>query len=592
MPLPLTFASRCFLIVVDFAANGSTVEQLYLSRFRLDTRLSTLPLVACLVLSAICQPGVAAEGHKSETPRASAYVPLDSWTYPVFRRLAAMGYAPDEESLAAPWTRRECLMLLEGAEDIASRRSIKLSAGAMNNEALNLIAALKTEFSEEGDTPDVARIESLYTRFTHVSGTPLRDSYHFGQTLVDDYGRPYEQGASTIDGISADGTWGRFSGYFRGEYQESSGGGPSSNQVRSFIANTDGIPLPSANGLPAVSRFDPIEMYVGAQLGDFNITVGKQSIWWGPGEDSAFQFSNNAEPMYMIRAAQTMPFLLPGPFRFLGRIRTQFLLGRLAGHEFPPRPFINAQKITFQLTRDFEVGFTRSAIFGGVGHPLTIGTFGRSFFSFSSTGSTIFGSAGDPGDRRSGFDFRWHLPKLRRYVTIYSDSLADDEPNPLDSPRRSAWGPGIYFTQLPKLGKLDLRLETYSTWLYPKDHGGQFIYWNNQYHDAYTNDGNLLGSWIGRDARTYIASSTYWVSGKDKLTASWRQTKAGSNFLPGGGTQTDVSLSAQWQVRPEWLVTAFGQYERYFVPILGNPHRDLTAGIQVTFYPADWKLQH
>ena len=183
------------------------------------------------------------------------------------------------------------------------------------------------------------------------------------------------------------------------------------------------------------------------------------------------------------------------------------------------------------------------------------------------------------------------MPKLRRYVTIYSDSLADDEPNPLDAPRRSAWGPGIYLTQLPGLRKLDFRLETYATWLYTLDHGGQFIYWNNQYHDGYTNDGNLIGSWVGRDARAYIASTTYWASAKNKLTASWRQTKTGSNFLPGGGTQTDVSLTAQWQVRPEWLVTASGQYERYFIPILGNPQHGLSAQIQVTFSPKNWKLQ-
>jgi Capsule assembly protein Wzi len=502
-----------------------------------------------------------------------------------------MGYAPDEESLAAPWTRRECLTLVDEAEDIASRRTTKLSAGALNNEALRLIRALQAEFADASDKSPTLRIESLYARYTQLTGTPLRDSYHFGQTIVNDYGRPYDGGANTVDGFSGYGTWGRFSGYFRGEYQASPSLGPYSEQVQSFIAAADQTPLAPAIGTPSVSRFHPVEMYIGAQLGDFNVTFGKESIWWGPGQDSAFHFSDNAEPIYMVRAAQSVPIVLPGPFRFLGRIRTQFLLGRLSGHEFPPRPWINAQKVTFQLTPDFELGFTRTSIFGGVGHPLTLHSFARSFFSFSSTGSTTYGSASDPGDRRSGFDFRWHVPKFRRYVTLYSDSLADDEPNPLASPRRSAWGPGIYLTQLPKLQKLDFRFETYSTWLYAKDHGGQFIYWNNQYHDAYTNHGNVFGSWVGRDARAYAASSTYWISAKDKVTGSFRQTKTGSNFVPGGGTQTDVSLTAQWQIHPEWLVTAFGQYERYFVPILGSPRRDITAGMQVTFYPANWKLR-
>jgi hypothetical protein len=327
------------------------------------------------------------------------------------------------------------------------------------------------------------------------------------------------------------------------------------------------------------------------QLGDFDVTFGKQSLWWGPGETSAFHFGDNAEPMYMLRVAQAAPIVLPGPLRYLGRIRTQFLVGELAGHQYPPRPLINAQKITFQLTQDFEIGFTRSSLFGGVGHPLTVRSLFQSFFSTSSTGSTAFGSANDPGDRRSGFDFRWRVPGLRRYLTIYSDSLADDEPNPLDSPRRSAWGPGLYITQLPRLRNLDLRFETYSTWLYRKDEGGLFIYWNDQYRDAYTNSGYLLGSWVGRDARAYTASSTYWWSAQNKVTASLRQTKTGSNFVPGGGTQTDVSLTVQRQLRPELLGTAFVQFERYYLPILGGPRKDVAAGLQLTFYPKNWSIR-
>lgn len=523
--------------------------------------------------------------------RGSVYVPLDSWIYSDLKRLAAMGYAPDEESLALPWTRQQCMLLIAEAEDIASRRTTKISAGKMNDEALRLINALKAEFAHDGDTKSTVRLESIYSRFTQISGTPLSDSYHFGQTIANDFGRPYERGSNTVDGFSAYANAGRFFAYFRGEYQDAPGRAPYSQDVRQFIAVVaDGIPIQPGVPTPAVSRFQPLEMYAGVQLGDFSINFGKQSIWWGPDEFSAYHFSDNAEPLYMLRISQTNPIILPGPFRLLGRIRTQFLVGRLSGHEFPPRPFINAQKMSFQLTPDLELGFTRSAIFGGVGHPLTAGSVLRSFFSVSSTGGTAFGSANDPGDRRSGFDFTWHLPKLRRYVTIYSDSLADDDPNPLANPRRAAWAPGIYITQLPRLSHLDLRFETFSTWLYRKDYGGRFIYWNDQYHDAYTNDGNLLGSWVGRDARAYQVSSTYWVSPKNKISGSFRQIKTGSNFLPGGGTQTDISLDAQWQVRPHWMLSLFNQYERYYIPILGRPQHDVSTGMQLTFYPGDWKL--
>jgi hypothetical protein len=506
--------------------------------------------------------------------------------YPAFERLNALGYVPDAEGLARPWTRAQCLVLTEEAADIASRRSTKLSAGtALNEEALHLISTLHDEFASRPENVSGVRIESLYTRFLEIAGSPLQDSYHFGQTLVNDFGRPYGRGANAIAGFSASAAVNRFSAYFRGEYQSAPGAPAYSLGQRTFIAQVDQNPLQPAIPPASTNRFSPLEMYLGAQFGDFNVTVGKQSLWWGPGSDSAFHFSNNAEPAYMLRVAQTSPIVLPGPFRYLGRIRGQFVVGGLSGHQFPPRPFFNAQKITLQLTPDFEVGFTRSAIFGGVGHPLTARTFVRSFFSTSSSGSTMFG---DPGDRRSGFDFKWHVPGLRRYLTIYSDSLADDDPNPLANPRRAAWGPCLYISQLPAMRRLDLRLETYSTWLYARDAGGQFIYWNNQYHDAYTNNGVLLGSWIGRDARAYSASSTYWLSARDKISASYRQIKTGSNFLPGGGTQTDASVSTEWQLRSDWQLNVFAQFERYFLPVLGPPRHDLTAGLQITFFPRDW----
>ncbi len=521
--------------------------------------------------------------------RGPVYIPLDSWVYPALERLASMGFAPDEEALAKPWTREQCSVLVDEALDLASRREATHSHAATTNEALRLLVALRVECGGKTKKTSAA-VESVYARYSQIAGTPLRDSYHFGQTIVNDFGRPYGNGANTVDGFSGYASMGRFSGYFRGEYRQADGRAPYSEQLQTFVAATDGVPFRPSTGLNSTHRFDALEAYLGVRLGVFDVTAGKQAIWWGPGEESAFHFSNNAEPMYSVRIAQDVPILLPGIFRYLGRIRAQFLVGELSGHQYPPRPFINAQKITFQLTQDLEVGFTRSAIFGGVGHPITAQSILDSFFSGKSTGGTSFGSAQDPGDRRGGFDFRWHVPYMRRYITIYSDSLSDDEPNPLASPRRSVWAPGLYTAQIPGARHMDLRFETYSTRLYSRDAGGGFIYWNDQYRDAYTNNGYLLGSWVGRDARAYTASSTYWTSAQNKIKASFRQTKSGSNFLPGGGTQTDVSLTAMHLLRPDLLLTASLQYERYSIPVLGDPQHDVVATFQLTFFPKHWSV--
>ena len=60
-------------------------------------------------------------GHESResdrTPEkmASSYVPLDSWIYPAFERLVALGYVQTAYPGLRPWTRLECARLLEEA---------------------------------------------------------------------------------------------------------------------------------------------------------------------------------------------------------------------------------------------------------------------------------------------------------------------------------------------------------------------------------------------------------------------------------------------------------------------------------------------
>jgi hypothetical protein len=143
-------------------------------------------------------PLFASESEQGTTKSGPVYVPLDSWVYPALKKLAAMGYVPDEEGLAAPWTRSECLMLVKEAEDIASRHSTKVSNAAVNDDAQEMIATLEREFADENDGRPQARIESIYTQLLQISGPPLQNSYHFGQTIVDNYGRPYETGTNAV----------------------------------------------------------------------------------------------------------------------------------------------------------------------------------------------------------------------------------------------------------------------------------------------------------------------------------------------------------------------------------------------------------
>ncbi len=477
-----------------------------------------------------------------------------------------------------PWTRAECVRQLVEAESAQAQAS-EYRETAGSDEAASLISALRREFDQTPAAADYVEIESVYSRYLGVAGKPLIDGYNFGQTVTNDYGRPVPDGSNAVTGLSVVAAAGRVSFYARTEYWHAPPFASPAASLQPAAPQLEPV-LPAApNG---VNRWEPIEAYAGVQLGRWSVTVGKQDLWWGPGESGAFSFSNDAQPIYCFRVTSASPLVLPGFLSELGSFRIDLIGGELSGHSMPPRPLLNGQKLTWNVTRDLELGFTRWSLFGGAGtRPFTLGSVLRNLFANGAT----YGNATDPGDRKSGFDFLWRLPLRGRPVTLYADFYADDEPNPLTSPRRSGFSPGIYIPRIPGLPRWDLRVEAPSTRLATSDQGGTFLYWNNVYHDANTNQGQLLGSWVGRDGRGLAIQTTWWRSAKSKFEFAYRQNRIGPAFLPGGGTQDDASAAATFNPRREVAVRVSAQYERYLIPLLGGIHRDVATTLELTYTP-------
>jgi hypothetical protein len=279
----------------------------------------------------------------------------------------------------------------------------------------------------EGDRNLHAQLESVYARFTTISGPPLTDNYHFGQTALNDYGRPYERGFNSVDGISAWGAAGPFVIYARGEYQYAPSAPAPSQAVLSFISAADsGLPTGAPVPIQATNRLRLLDCYVGMNFANWQMSFGKQSLWWGPSQGGPFLFSDNAEPITMFRVSRNAPFRLPWFFKLLGDIRLEFFLGQLSGHQFlttsnnnappeligqlghilDPQPFLNGQKVSFKFTPNFELSLSKTSVFSGQGIPLTFERFGQSILSRHVGGSTF-------GDARTALYFFFHIPKLR-----------------------------------------------------------------------------------------------------------------------------------------------------------------------------------
>ncbi len=530
--------------------------------------------------------------RRTHTSRASSYVPLDSWVYPAFERLAAWGYLQTSMMGQRPWTRAECARLLEEADG-------QIPQDDSPNEAESTYHALQEEFAfEEGRTSGTQarlRLDSIYTRVTQVSGTPLTDGYNFARTIMNDYGRPFEEGTNTYAGLSADGAIGPFAFYVQGEYQHTPPAPGVPLPVRQAIADAESVPVAPFSPVAEINRPRLVEGYVSFATGNLQFSFGKQALWWGPTESGPLLASTNAEPITMLKISSGEPFKLPSILSWLGPARTEFFLGQLQGQQYildqngvvgpvnlSPQPFIHGQKLSFKPTPNLEFGFSRTVVFGGLGHPFTFHSFLRSFFNVGSNSAVDV--ANDAGDRRSGFDFSYRIPHLRKWLTLYSDSFCDDDVSPLAAPHRCAWSPGMYLAKVPGLDKLDFRAEGVYTDSPGLPSPGT-NYQNVIYRSGYTNNGNILGSWIGRDGIGVQLWSTYWLSPQSKIQAAYRHQEVDHNFLQGGQLD-DFSLRTDLELGRSLLLSTTAQYESWSFPLLStNAKSNLAISMTLTFRP-------
>jgi membrane-associated phospholipid phosphatase len=548
-----------------------------------------------------------ARGFESAGPQnlGSPYVPLDSWVYPALDRLAGLGLIDSGFAGMRPWTRRDCMRQVSEAEE-------KLGGAGEGSEAGKLVEALEREFRSEtealGDGTDGAafRLESLYSRTENISGVPLTDGFHFAQTQFNDFGRPYGEGWSTVNGFSAYATMGPWVAYVRGEAQTAPTIPALPLAAREVIQRVDVLPeTPPGTPHPSTSQFELLDAYVGLMVSNWEVSFGKQSLWWGPGNGGPLDFSDNIQPINMFRINRTTPLKLPSILGWLGPMRTEFFLGQLVGHEFvlspsglvgqsgqslSLQPFIHGQKISFKPTRNFEFGFFRTTIYGGPGYPFTLHTFSHSLFS---TQNENAGGANKPGNRTSGLDFSYRLPHLREWVTFYGDGYTDDQFSPIAYADRSAWHAGLYFSHFPRVPKLDLRVEGVYTDVPPG--GGPIspgdFYANGTWKSGYTNGGNVIGSWVGRGAQGAQAWTNYWFNTRNRLQFNFRHQKVSQVFITGGGTLTDFGARGDCWVRPNLSLSASVQYERWLFPVIQpNPSTNVSATVEILFEPQ--KLFH
>jgi hypothetical protein len=509
-------------------------------------------------------------------------------------RLYGLGYVDTMFLGMRPWTRRSVLHMLQASQSDILFDENPEAEGILDDTLRYLEAESPNGIPPRGV---VYGFETAYARFMGVGGTTLRDSFHLGQTIANDYGRPYQSGFNSVAGFSSVNEYGRFSLYFRGEYQHSPGGTGYSAALSNQLSNIDGIPYGPPNypqatipsgPIPAQNSFRIVEATLSYHLWGNEISGGKSDAWLGPAQGSAMAWSNNAENIYSFRINRVEPLYIPGLSRLIGPMRYDFFYGSLKGHTSPNSPYTHSEMFSFRPTSNFEFGFQRTIIFGGADHaPVTLHLFLKGFFSLSDTSPELKVSRDDPGARYSDFEASYRVPYLRKYLLFYVDSIAHDDVTPISAPRRAAYRTGLYLSQFPGLRKLDMRVEGVSTDPNTsRSLNGEFNYYEIIQKQGYTNKGYIMGDWIGREAKGGQAWLTYHLSGNEWIQFEYLNKKNAKDFIPGGTTQNQYRASVVKRIGPNIEANAWVQYERWKAPVyLPGLQSNTVGAFQLTWYP-------
>ena len=112
------------------------------------------------------------------------------------------------------------------------------------------------------------------------------------------------------------------------------------------------------------------------------------------------------------------------------------------------------------------------------------------------------------------------------------------------------------------------------------------MYWEVIQRQGYTNNGQMFGDWIGREAKGGQGWITYHLSGNEWIQVGLRNQKAAKDFIPGGTTLNDLDVQVVKRIGKDLEIDGKFSYEHWKAPVyLSGQQTVTTATIQLTWFP-------
>lgn len=406
----------------------------------------------------------------------SPAVPLESWVYPALDKLTGFGLIQTSMQGDRPFSRAEAARQIIEAVESGQEYSVP-SIGQ------ELVARLKQEFRQEiREQRDGAGYAESYfkpireMRLDYVFRDGADSSYpgtnaHQFALLSNRDGLDYGENHNIEVSLSGDARWGRW-------------------------LLVDWRPLLRAQEDDNASiRLHQGNVTLG--LGPMELSVGRQSLWWGQGRNGSLVLTNNADPFDMVRLTNPSPVILPWIFKYLGGLRFDLFAARFDDDRDVADPYFGGMRIGIKPTSWLEFGLCRTVMFGGEGRP----SVGFDDFLTIIGGENLSG-AEDTSNSVAAIDLRIRLPFLWN-AELYGELGGEDQADfagflPFFS--KKAYLAGLYLPQIDPSGRLSLRLEYTDTSI-----DRNVWYRHSQYTSGYTYQQKIIGHAMGGTAKDYFA---------------------------------------------------------------------------------------
>lgn len=488
--------------------------------------MKLLKLAGCLA----CLFGLLVFSSLPCSAAVSASIPLDSWVYPALDKLTGLGLIDSSLQGARPYTRLETVRQLTEARSRAAESAVPPVAG-------ELLRRLETEFSDElaaagGEFPWLKPLRELRLDYLYQDGQesafPGTDGRQFALN-TNNFGIEYANRHNGQVVFESEARLGRYALL----------------NLRPLLQyrETAGDSLRLLHGTAAVG------------LGPVELSAGRQSLWWGQGRHGSLVLTSNARPLDMVRLTNPKPATLPWIFRYLGPFRFDLFVSRLEHDRVVPEPYFSGLRINIKPVSWFELGGSRTVLFGGKGRPAV------GFDDFLTiVGGNNLGGDEDTSNQLAAFDFRLRLATLWG-AELYGEMGGEDEADLLGFipfiAKKAVLG-GLYLPRLEPTGRLSLRLE-YTDLNYEGQ--GRVWYRHSIYRSGYVFKETLLGHHAGGDATDLFVELKAFLPLDVTLTAAFDVERRGES-QPVQEKHAMPSLDLEWVASPGLTLHAGYSFDR------------------------------